>query len=96
MLTVIETKGAIFVLDCIASGAIWVDMQESLVDVLISAPQTAWSGPACCGFVLLQERASEVVARTNSTSFALDLKQWLTVMSKYESGTFMYHTTLPT
>ena len=88
--------GAIFVLDCIASGAMWVDMQEHFVDILISAPQKAWSGPACCGFVLLQERGTEMVGKTTSTSFACDLKQWLTVMQKYESGGFMYHTTLPT
>ena len=74
----------------------WVDMQEHLVDVLISAPQKAWSGPACCGFVLMQERASEMLGKTTSTSFACDLKQWTTVMQKYEGGAFMYHTTLPT
>lgn len=87
---------ALFVLDCIASGAVWVDMKSSCVDVLISAPQKAWSGPACCGFVLLQERASEMLNKTFSTSFSLDLKKWLEVMKKYESGGFMYHTTLPT
>ena len=49
--------GGLFVLDCIASGAIWVDMQATGVDVLVSAPQKGWSGSPCCAFVMLGERA---------------------------------------
>lgn len=87
---------AIFVLDCIASGAMWVDMVDCNVDMLISAPQKAWSGPACCGFVMMQVRAIAALQASTSSSFALDLKKWAEVMQKYESGTFMYYTTLPT
>ena len=31
--------GGLFVLDCIASGTVWVDMENCNVDVLVSAPQ---------------------------------------------------------
>ncbi|KAH9261572.1 hypothetical protein BASA81_000228 [Batrachochytrium salamandrivorans] len=87
---------AIFVLDCIASGAMWVDMIDCQVDMLISAPQKAWSGPACCGFVMFQARATVALQASTSSSFSLDLKKWAEVMTKYESGGFLYHTTLPT
>ena len=88
--------GALFVLDCIASGAIWVDMRATGVDVLISAPQKGWSGPSCAGFVMLGERARERIAGTTSTSFACDLKKWLQIMEAYEGGGHAYHATLPT
>lgn len=87
---------SLFVLDCIASGAMWVNMQEFSIDVLISAPQKAWSGPACVGFVLLQERGVKMMEATTSTSFALDLKKWSEIQRKYEQGGFAYHTTMPT
>ena len=87
---------ALFVLDCIASGAIWVDMRATGVDVLISAPQKGWSGPSCAGFVMLGERARERIAGTTSTSFACDLKKWLQIMEAYEGGGHAYHATLPT
>ncbi len=87
---------ALFVLDCIASGAIWVDMRAAGVDVLISAPQKGWSGPSCAGFVMLGERARERIAGTTSTSFACDLKKWLQIMEAYEGGGHAYHATLPT
>lgn len=35
----VHSVGGLFVLDCIASGTLWVDMKELGVDVLISAPQ---------------------------------------------------------
>jgi aspartate aminotransferase-like enzyme len=35
----VHAVGGLFVLDCIASGALWVDMQACGIDVLISAPQ---------------------------------------------------------
>ncbi|WP_157268586.1 aminotransferase class V-fold PLP-dependent enzyme [Azohydromonas aeria] len=88
--------GALFVLDCIASGAVWVDMRECAVDVLISAPQKGWSGSPCAAFVMLGERAVERIASTTSTSFAADLKKWLQIMQAYEGGGHLYHTTLPT
>ena len=87
---------ALFVLDCIASGAIWVDMRETAVDVLISAPQKGWSGPSCAGFVMLGERARERIDGTTSSSFACDLKKWLQIMEAYEGGGHAYHATMPT
>lgn len=88
--------GGLFVLDCIASGCMWVDMKGTGVDVLISAPQKGWSGPPCCGLVMLSERAYEKIAETNSTSFAIDLKKWLQIMEAYEGGGHAYHSTMPT
>jgi aspartate aminotransferase-like enzyme len=88
--------GALFMLDCIASGAVWVDMREQAVDVLISAPQKGWSGSPCAAFVMLGERALERIAGTTSTSFACDLKKWLQIMQTYEGGGHAYHATLPT
>ncbi len=88
--------GAIFVLDCIASGAIWIDMQEIGVDVLISAPQKGWSGSPCSAFVMLNERARNLMASTRSTSFAADLNRWQQIMQAYEGGAHAYHSTLPT
>jgi len=87
---------ALFVLDCIASGAVWVDMAALGVDVLISAPQKGWSGPSCAGFVMLGERARERIDGTTSTSFACDLKKWLQIMEAYEGGGHAYHATMPT
>ena len=87
---------ALFVLDCIASGAIWVDMRDIGVDVLISAPQKGWSGPSCAGFVMLGERALARIDATTSTSFACDLKKWLQIMAAYEGGGHAYHATMPT
>jgi aspartate aminotransferase-like enzyme len=88
--------GGLFVLDCIASGAAWVDMQATGVDVLISAPQKGWSGSPCCAFVMLSERARTAIDSTTSSSFAADLKKWLQIMETYEGGAYGYHTTLPT
>jgi aspartate aminotransferase-like enzyme len=84
------------VLDCIASGAMWVNMQKTGVDVLISAPQKGWSGSPCCAMVMLSERARAAIENTTSTSFACDLKKWLQIMESYENGSHSYHTTLPT
>jgi aspartate aminotransferase-like enzyme len=69
--------GGLFVLDCIASGALWVDMADLGIDVLLSAPQKGWSGSPCAGYVMLNDRAREVVSTTTSTSFAADLRTWL-------------------
>ena len=92
----VHEVGGLFVLDCIASGALWVDMKSTGVDVLVSAPQKGWSGSPCCAFVMLSERAREAIDATVSTSFAMDLKKWLQIMETYESGAHIYHTTLPT
>lgn len=88
--------GGIFVLDCIASGAIWVDMKSHGVDVLISAPQKGWSGSPCCGLVMMNQRALDVLETTESNSFACDLKKWLQIMNAYEGGAHAYHATMPT
>ncbi len=92
----VHAVGGLFVLDCIASGAIWVDMAATGVDVLISAPQKGWSGSPCCAFVMLSPLARERIDGTTSTSFAADLKKWLQIMETYEAGNHAYHTTLPT
>ena len=92
----VHSYGGIFVLDCIASGALWVDMQTTGVDVIISAPQKGWSGSPCCAMVMLSEHARQVIETTQSTSFACDLKKWLQIMESYEKGSHSYHTTMPT
>ena len=92
----VHEVGGLFVLDCIASGALWVDMQATGVDVLISAPQKGWSGSPCCAFVMLSERARTAIDATTSTTYAADLKKWLQIMETYEGGGHAYHTTLPT
>lgn len=86
----------LLVLDCIASGAAWVDMRATGVDVLISAPQKGWSGSPGCAFIMLSDRARAAIDHTVSTSFACDLRKWLQVMETYESGAHVYHTTMPT
>ena len=88
--------GGLFVLDCIASGTVWVDMQECNIDVLISAPQKGWSGPPCAGLVMLNDRALIKLKETTSSSFAMDLKKWLDIMQAYENGAHAYHATMPT
>lgn len=92
----VRQVGGLFVLDCIASGALWVDMRATGIDVLISAPQKGWSGPACAGLVMLGERALARIADTTSNSYACDLKKWLQIMEAYENGGHAYHATLPT
>ncbi len=92
----VHAVGGLFVLDCIASGTAWVDMKAVGVDVLISAPQKGWTGSACCGLVMLSERARLHIETTVSTSFACDLRKWLQIMETYESGGHAYHATLPT
>lgn len=91
-----HSVGALFVLDCIASGAIWVDMKDVGVDVLISAPQKGWSGSPCCGLVMMSSNAIERMQSTQSSSFACDLKKWSEIMNAYENGGHAYHATMPT
>ncbi len=92
----VHEVGGLFVLDCIASGAMWVDMAATGVDVLISAPQKGWSGSPCCAFVMLSERAHARLQQTTSSSFAMDLKKWQQIMAAYEAGGHAYHATMPT
>lgn len=88
--------GALMVLDCIASGAIWVDMAATGVDVLISAPQKGWSASPSAGLVMMSARAVQRLEATTSNSFALDLKKWLAIMAAYEDEGHAYHATMPT
>jgi aspartate aminotransferase-like enzyme len=88
--------GGLFVLDCIASGTMWVDMEAIGVDVLCSAPQKGWSGPPCAGLVMLSEAGLERLGTTTSSSFACDLRKWHDIMSAYETGGHAYHATMPT
>ena len=92
----VHEVGGLFVLDCIASGAMWVDMRASGVDVLISAPQKGWTSSPCCGLVMLGDRALDAIGSTTSTSFACDLRKWLEIMQAYEQGGHAYHATMPT
>jgi aspartate aminotransferase-like enzyme len=88
--------GALMVLDCIASGCIWVDMAATGVDVLISAPQKGWSASPSAGVVVMSPMAEARLAETASNSFALDLKKWRAIMETYEKGGHAYHATMPT
>jgi aspartate aminotransferase-like enzyme len=92
----VESVGGLFVLDCIASGAMWVDMKACKVDVVISAPQKGWSSSPCCALIGLSTRARTKIDSTQSTSFSTDLKKWLQIMETYEKGGHVYHTTMPT
>ena len=92
----VHAVGGLLVIDCIASGCIWLDMQKLGIDVLISAPQKGWSGSPCCGLVMLNEAAYQKVQATDSDSFALDLKKWLAIMQAFENGGHAYHATMPT
>lgn len=88
--------GGLFVLDCIASGALWVDMRATGVDVLITAPQKGWSGSPGTAYVMLDDAARAAVEASTSTSFAADLKKWLSITEGYAEGRHAYHTTMPT
>ena len=92
----VHSVGGMFVLDCIASGTVWVDMESSGVDVLISAPQKGWSASPCCALVMLSAIGRERIENTESSSFACDLLKWLNIMEAYENGGHAYHATMPT
>jgi aspartate aminotransferase-like enzyme len=92
----VHEVGGLFVLDCVASGALWVDMTALGVDVLVSAPQKGWSGTPCAGYVILGEAGRAAVTSTTSSSFAMDLGKWLMVTESYTEGKTPYHATLPT
>ena len=92
----VRAVGGLFVLDCVASGTVWVDMAASAVDVIVTAPQKGWSGSPCCGLVMLGSRARERIEATTSSSFACDLRRWLQIMETYEGGGHAYYATPPT
>lgn len=92
----VHAVGGLLVIDSIASGCIWLDMEKLGIDVLVSAPQKGWSGSPCCGLVMLNDTAYQKVQQTESDSFALDLKKWLQIMEAFENGGHAYHATPPT
>lgn len=92
----VHVHGGLLVLDCVASGAVWVDMNATGVDVLLSAPQKGWSSAPCAALIVLNPRAEALLAETTSSSFAADLKKWRQIMKAYEDGGHAYHATLPT
>lgn len=94
--TAVHEVGGLFVLDCVASGTLWVDMHDCGVDVLISAPQKGWSSSPSCALVMFSQLALERIDNTTSNSFANDLKKWMQIMQAYENGGHAYHATLPT
>ncbi len=91
-----HAAGGLFVLDCIASGALWVDMKDIGVDVLITAPQKGWSGSPGAAYVMVNAEAREAIHATTSTSFSADLKKWLSIAEGYVEGKHAYHATMPT
>lgn len=92
----VHSVGGLFVLDCIASGTVWVNMQDTGVDILISAPQKGWSASPCAALVMLNQAALATLEQTTSNSFACDLKKWHQIMQAYENGGHAYHATMPT
>jgi len=92
----VRSVNGLFVLDCIASGAMWVDMKACNVDVIITAPQKGWSSSPCCAMIAMSDRARERIDATQSSSFSMDLKKWLQIMEAYEKGGHVYHTTMAT
>lgn len=92
----VHEHGGLFVLDCVASGTVWVDMRACAVDVLLTAPQKGWSAPPSAALVMLGESALARIEETQSSSFACDLLKWLQIMQAYEKGGHAYHATLPT
>ena len=92
----VHAVGGLFVLDCVASGTIWVDMEQAGIDVLISAPQKGWSASPCSALVMMSELARTRIDDTASSSFSADLKKWMQIMEAYESGGHAYHATMPT
>ena len=92
----VHAHGGLFVLDCIASGTVWVDMKETGVDCILSAPQKGWTGPACASLMMLSERGDHATRNTTSTSMVINMRKWLEVMDSYVNGGFAYYTTMPT
>ena len=92
----VHSHGGLFVLDCIASGTVWVDMRATGVDCILSAPQKGWTGPACASLMMLSERGDHMTRNTTSTSMVINMRKWLEIMDSYNNGGFAYYTTMPT
>jgi aspartate aminotransferase-like enzyme len=67
------------------------------VDVLITAPQKGWSGPACAALVCLSAAARAKLDVTESSSFICDLGKWTQITEAYTvKHAHAYHATMPT
>ena len=88
--------GGLFIIDCIASGAMWLNMKNIGIDILITAPQKGWSGPPCAAFIMLNNKAKKIISSSKSSSFSCSLEKWLEIMEIYENGGHAYHATMPT
>lgn len=96
MSAAVHQHGGLFVLDCIASGTVWVDMKATGVDCILSAPQKGWTGPACASLMMLSERGDHMTRNSTSTSMVINMRKWLEIMDSYNNGGFAYYTTMPT
>ena len=92
----VHEHGGIFVLDCVASGTVFVNLEETGVDVLLTAPQKGWSASPCAALVMMSPHGRARLDETTSSSFANDLKKWTQIMETYEGGAHAYHATMPT
>ena len=92
----VHEYGGIFVLDCVASGTVFVNLEETGVDVLLTAPQKGWSASPCAALVMMSPHGRARLDETTSSSFANDLKKWTQIMETYEGGAHAYHATMPT
>ena len=92
----VHEHGGMFVLDCVASGTVFVNLEDTGVDVLLTAPQKGWSASPCAALVMMSPRARARLDETTSSSFANDLKKWTQIMETYEGGAHAYHATMPT
>jgi len=92
----VHEHGGMFVLDCVASGTVFVNLEQTGVDVLLTAPQKGWSASPCAALVMMSARARARLDETTSSSFANDLKKWTQIMETYEGGAHAYHATMPT
>ncbi|MFH4355460.1 MAG: aminotransferase class V-fold PLP-dependent enzyme [Neisseriaceae bacterium] len=88
--------GGWLIVDSIASGATWLDMQELNIDLLLTAPQKCWASTPCCALIMVNGAMRQYIDQTQSDSFALDLKKWFETMEVYERGGFAYYATMPT
>ena len=92
----VHEHGGLFVLDCVASGTVFVNLEKTGVDVLLTAPQKGWSASPCAALVMMSPHGRARLDDTTSSSFANDLKKWTQIMETYEGGAHAYHATMPT
>ena len=92
----VHEHGGLFVLDCVASGTVFVNLEKTGVDLLLTAPQKGWSASPCAALVMMSPHGRARLDDTTSSSFANDLKKWTQIMETYEGGAHAYHATMPT